>query len=80
MVPTTKPRYPITETDDVAAVLDAAARRWPGEPRQRLIVRVLLDWLAGGRSPAERQESRAALIGALPGSSALYDRDVEWPE
>lgn len=79
-MPTTKRRFPITETDDVAAVLDAAARRWPGESRQRLIVRVLLDWFGGGRSPAERQESRAALIGTLPGSSALYDRDAEWPE
>ena len=40
-VPTSRPRYQITETPDVARALDAAARRWPGEPRSKLLLRLL---------------------------------------
>lgn len=69
----------MTETEDVAAVLDEAHTRWPTEPRARLIVRVLLDWYAGGRSLTDRREARNALVGSLPGSSNLYDRS-DWPE
>jgi hypothetical protein len=79
-MPTTRPRYPITETDEIAEILDEAARRWPDTPRSRLIQRVLVDWGAGGRSPTARAEARAALVGALPGSAGLYDRDQDWPE
>jgi hypothetical protein len=28
-MPTARPRHMITETDDITAALDAAARRWP---------------------------------------------------
>jgi hypothetical protein len=28
-VPTTKPRYTLTDTGDLALLLDAAERRWP---------------------------------------------------
>jgi hypothetical protein len=78
-VPTARPRYPVTETDEVADVLDEAHRRWPDESRSRLIVRVLLDWHGGGRSPTDRRAARGALVGSLPGSAKLYDRD-EWPD
>jgi hypothetical protein len=79
-MPTTRPRYPVTETDDIARILDEAARRWPDTPRSRLIHRVLLDWAAGGRSPVARAKAREALVGVLPGSAGLYDRAKDWPE
>lgn len=40
-MPTTRPRYQVTETPDVARALDRAAKRWPGEPRSKLLVRLL---------------------------------------
>lgn len=41
-MPTTRPRITITETDDVASMLDAAAERWPEdrENRARLLKRL----------------------------------------
>jgi hypothetical protein len=40
-MPTTRPRLTITETDDVAAALDAAAARWPGASRRELLLRLV---------------------------------------
>ena len=40
-MPTTRPRHQVTETDEVARALDLAARRWPGESRGRLLVRLV---------------------------------------
>ena len=77
-MPTTRPRHPVTETDEIAAVLDEAQRRWPGESRQRLIVRVLLDWYSGGASLVNRQAALDALIGSMSGSEE-YDKNREWP-
>lgn len=87
-MPTTRPRYQITETDDVARALDAAELRWPGEPRSRLLVRLVVD---NGRSVSEVNEvevaRRRAAIDAIgdrfrglypPGY--LDDLRAEWPE
>ena len=79
-VPTSRPRHPVTETDDIAAVLDEASRRWSGTPRAKLIRLVLLDWASGGRSPSARAQAREDLTGSLPGSSHLYQRAEDWPE
>ena len=70
----------MTETDEIARILDEAARKWPEAPRSRLIQLVMADWLAGGRSPSARASARKALVGALPGSAGLYDRGHDWPE
>ncbi|MDE0499676.1 MAG: hypothetical protein OXH86_20240 [Acidimicrobiaceae bacterium] len=78
-MPTTRPRHPVTETDEIAEALDAAAQRWSGAPRAKLVQLVLLDWAQGGRSPAARADARADLAGSLPGSAALYDRTEDWP-
>ncbi|MDE0319851.1 MAG: hypothetical protein OXH86_14505 [Acidimicrobiaceae bacterium] len=78
-MPTTRPRHPVTETDEIADVLDAAAQRWPDLPRAKLVQLVLLDWDRGGRSPAARADARAGLAGSLPGSAELYDRTEDWP-
>jgi hypothetical protein len=79
-VPTTLPRHPVTETADIADILDLAAQRWPGAPRAKLIRLVLADWAGGGRSPAARAEALRALSGSMPGTSGLYHRDEDWPE
>ena len=40
-MPTTRPRYQVTETPQVARALDRAAKRWPGEPRSKLLLRLV---------------------------------------
>ena len=87
-MPTARHRYQITETDEVAHALDAAERRWPGEPRSRLIVRLIVD---NGRNVAEVSEEetarRLAAIEEYAGTfSDLYPPGYleqlrnEWPE
>ena len=40
-LPTTRPRYTITDTGDVAGMLDAAQRRWPDvQDRKELLLRL----------------------------------------
>jgi len=57
-MPTTRPRYTITETDAVARALDDAARRWPEEKgaRSRLLLRLVE---AGHRAVSEDQAAQA---------------------
>lgn len=87
-MPTDRPRYQITETDEVAHALDAAAQRWPGEPRSRLAVRLIVD---NGRAVGEvnqedsdrRLRALDELAGSFPGLSSPGWRDElrnEWPE
>jgi len=78
-MPTTRPRHPITETDEIAGVLEQAELRWGPLPRTRLIQLILLDWANGGTSPRSQTAARRNIIGSLPGSSELYDRDADWP-
>lgn len=40
-MPTTRPRHQITETPAVAHALEVAGRRWPSEPRSRLLLRLI---------------------------------------
>ena len=80
----------ITETDEIATVLDAAASRWPdsADNRTELIRRLLLEQFPGdAEARAERLKSRQALIragaGSLPGVWPENWRDElrsEWPE
>lgn len=53
-MPTARPRHQITETPDVARALDRAAQRWPGEPRAKLLLR-LVDT---GSAALEREQQR----------------------
>lgn len=58
-MPTARPRYQVTETEAVARALDRAAQQWPGEPRAKLLLR-LVD--VGGAALHERRRSEAELI------------------
>lgn len=87
-MPTTRPRHQITETPEVARALDLAARRWPHEPRSKLLVRLLRT----GSAALEQESSEAdrAQLEAIYASSGKY-ADVfgegylvelrqDWPE
>jgi hypothetical protein len=67
-MPTARPRYQITETPAVAHAIDLAAQRWPGEPRSKLLLR-LLD--VGGTVLEQRQtvaiRDRRAAVDASSG-------------
>ncbi len=57
-MPTTRPRLTITETDDVASMLDEAAERWPEDRANRAR---LLKRLAERGAQAARAERAAEL-------------------
>lgn len=42
-MPTTRARVFVTETDQLKLALDDAARRWPGQSRSSLLVRLALE-------------------------------------
>jgi hypothetical protein len=87
-MPTTRPRLTITETDELAAALDAAAARWPEvHSRRELLLRLVEE----GREVIDRDREeetarrRAAIRrtnGALTGAYEPGDlkrlRD-DWP-
>jgi hypothetical protein len=86
-VPTRRPRHFVTETDDLAAALDAAAQRWPGLSRAQLIVRLALEGSRGAEeASAERIERQlqavrrtsGALTGAY-GADYLAELRRDWP-
>jgi hypothetical protein len=86
-MPTARPRHQVTETPAVARAVDRAARRWPGESRSKLLLR-LVD--AGSRAleldqEREAQAHRAAVAassGAYPdafGPDYLSKLREDWP-
>lgn len=90
IMPTSRPRHAVTETDEVSRALEAAAKRWP-EDRDRpgkLLRRLIAE---GHRSLepalAARREKRLAALERLSGAcTGMYEpgyleslRD-EWPE
>ena len=86
-MPTTRPRHFVTETDDLARALDAAASRWPGLSRAQLLVRLALEGHhAAQRAHNERRDRRLAALrehrGILTGAYGpgyLYQLREEWP-
>jgi hypothetical protein len=87
-MPTTRPRLTITETDDVAAALDAAAKRWPDvKSRRELLLRLVEqghEVIENRRADAvvRRREAIRRTSGALTGA---YEADYldglrdDWP-
>lgn len=86
-MPTTRPRHFVTETDELAAALDAAARRWPGLGRARLLAQLALEGhRTAQRAHEERRRRRLAALhrhsGMLTGSYGtdyLKRARAEWP-
>jgi len=87
-MPTTRPRLTITETDEVAAALDAAAARWPEvRSRRELLLRLVEE----GREVidrdrdaeiARRREAIRHTSGALTGAyrpGELKRLRDDWP-
>lgn len=86
-MPTARPRHFVTETDDLAAALDAAGRRWPGLSRSQLLVRLALAGdQAAQQAHEERRQRRLTAIqqhsGILTGAYGpdyLRKLREEWP-
>jgi hypothetical protein len=76
-VPTTRPRYTITDTGSVREMLDVAERRWPGVERKDLLLRLS----EAGREAVERDlrdgaERRERQRRAMHEVAGLVDADV----
>ena len=86
-MPTARPRHQVMETPAVAQAIDRAALRWPGEPRAKLLLRLV----RVGSETLERREQldieahRAAVTassGAYPdvfGPGYLTELRQDWP-
>lgn len=87
VMPTTRPRHFVTETDDLAEALDAAASRWPGSSRAQLLVRLALEGhRAAQQAHEDRRRRRLAAVhqhsGMLTGAYGpdyLQRTHDEWP-
>lgn len=83
LMPTTKPRYAVTDTGDVARALDVAQRRWPGIPRSQALVRLVV---AGAKHLEDTQDQHAAAVHALAQFAGTYPEGyldelrAEWPQ
>jgi hypothetical protein len=84
-MPTTKPRYTVTDTGELSEQLDQAQRRWP-EVRDRK--ELLLRLAAAGRDALQREGAdRARAIEETAGAlSGVYEPGElerlreDWPE
>jgi hypothetical protein len=86
-MPTTRPRHFVTETEELEAALDAAARRLPGKSRSQLLVQLALEGHhAAQQAHDERHRRRLAAVHANSGAlTGTYGADYlgrlrgEWP-
>jgi len=69
-MPTARPRYQVTETPEVARALELAAKRWPDEPRSKLLLRLVN--VAGGLLEHEQRVNADAHPAAVTNSSGRY--------
>lgn len=86
-MPTSRPRHLVTETDELATALDAAARRWPGLSRPRLMTRLALEGHRAVEAAAEHRRSQrvaavrrhAGVAAGSYGEGYLGELREEWP-
>lgn len=78
-VPTTKPRYTVTDTGNLAELLDAAARRWPDVvDRKQLLLRLAEEGhhaLASAELATVTHDRRGRIALALERIPSLVDVD-----
>ncbi len=76
-MPTTRPRYSVTDTGKTAELLDLAAQAWPeiGD-RKELLLRLA----AAGAAVAERQLHEGEAARAARGRALLRSRELLDPE
>ena len=73
LMPTTRSRHQITETDEIAAALDLAAKHWPDEPRSDLMRHLIVRGArALAESPIERTLEIEKALQSLAGLSECY--------
>ena len=77
-MPTTKPRYTLTDTGHLAELLDAAARHWPDVvDRKQLLLRLAEEGhhaLASAELEIVARDQRDRLAQALERIPSLVDR------
>ncbi len=86
-MPTKRARHFVTETDDLASALDAAARRWPELSRPRLLVRLALEGDRVAREANEQRRRRrldalhqhSGILTGAYGAHYLSTLREEWP-
>ena len=84
-MPTSKPRYMLTDTGDLSDLLDVAQRHWPSvATRKELLLRLAA---AGAAAIATEDEKRREDIEVTAGAlTGVYEPDElrrlreEWPE
>jgi hypothetical protein len=83
-MPTTKPRYTVTDTGELSELLDEAQRRWPEvDDRKELLLRLA----AAGREAIEREgverrqavEETAGLLRGVYEPGELARLRDDWP-
>lgn len=83
-VPTTKPRYMLTDTGELSDLLDAAERRWPEvTDRKTLLLRLAAAGAGAIATEAEKQREQIdATAGVLTGvyePGELERLREDWP-
>jgi hypothetical protein len=79
-VPTTRPRYTVTDTGDLAEMLDVAQRRWPDvRNRRTLLLRLAAvgrDAIAVDVDADEQEQRRSRQRDAMARAGELVDADA----
>jgi hypothetical protein len=79
-MPTTRPRYTITDTGELSEALDLAQRRWPEvDDRRQLLLRLAAagrDSIAAEVDADERRHRRGRQLDALSRAERLVDSET----
>jgi hypothetical protein len=84
-MPTSKPRYMLTDTGDLSALLDAAQRHWP-EVTDRKALLLLLAAAGGEMIAIEAAKQHAGIAETAGALTGLYEPGElerlreDWPE